>query len=502
MISSGATSIQYYFYFFVFLLAAVLIPLNYPQFFRQPDYAFTLCVTAIFLFILAKSFRVAVIFGIIYFLVKAFLWRILFYLNYSFNGTILETNIFLTTGGFFLAILFGVYLFKRIFITKSKIIEFPLDRYILIYMGFCTLQIFNPGVTLLQGLAGFEKQVVPTMAMYFLARDVFRDKTDLQRFFRIFVIYVIIALSYGLYQQLFGLPEIDNTWFSLQGIHEAQNWFLYGPKGPELRVFSLSGTEFDFLFPIIALVALKAGLLLQCKEFKQEKLTFLLFALLLTFFIFAIPRTAIAGVLIGVVSALTFAGSSKKLVRNIVILAVIVSFTFMPIRNLASTLKLTGIQKHVRLAELVNPLQAETMQRRREDQWRQAVNVGLRNLFGVGLGSGSYSRVTVGERNVFFLGAHSEYLTRLVELGFPGLLLFILLLFSIFMEMIYRFKNSQDPFYQGLIKGIFGVLIAYSAIGIADIPLSHGASSIFFWFLVGILPVIPRIEDQLPVASS
>jgi hypothetical protein len=70
------------------------------------------------------------------------------------------------------------------------------------------------------------------------------------------------------------------------------------------------------------------------------------------------------------------------------------------------------------------------------------------------------------------------------------------------MEMIYRFKNSQDPFYQGLIKGIFGVLIAYSAIGIADIPLSHGASSIFFWFLVGILPVIPRIEDQLPVASS
>jgi O-antigen ligase len=128
--------------------------------------------------------------------------------------------------------------------------------------------------------------------------------------------------------------------------------------------------------------------------------------------------------------------------------------------------------------------------------------VGWRNTLGVGLGSGSYSRVTVGGQGVFFLGAHSEYLTRLVELGFPGLILFIFLLFSIFMEMIYRFKNSQDSFYQGLIKGIFGVLMAYSAIGIADIPLSHGASSILFWFLVGILPVIPQIESKPPVASS
>lgn len=115
-------------------------------------------------------------------------------------------------------------------------------------------------------------------------------------------------------------------------------------------------------------------------------------------------------------------------------------------------------------------------------------------LFGVGIGNYlsaftnyvfSHPELSVGW---VVYGAHSIYLTIGAEMGLAGLLVFALIIISIFRTGLYlhkRFSSPSATYWRYLNAGILAALAAFLVNGLTSNTLLHPRAAVLFWFLVG-----------------
>ena len=135
-------------------------------------------------------------------------------------------------------------------------------------------------------------------------------------------------------------------------------------------------------------------------------------------------------------------------------------------------------------------------------RWGQAVTMFLENPI-LGKGYGAFAMLyeedvaLVGSYVAQYqLGAHSEYLQVMAELGIVGLVAWTWLNFAFLRYGFRAFKRIEDGFYRAIIIGLMAAEISLMAHFIVNNLLNGDAIGVPFWGIYGLLPAVVQIADR------
>jgi len=100
--------------------------------------------------------------------------------------------------------------------------------------------------------------------------------------------------------------------------------------------------------------------------------------------------------------------------------------------------------------------------------------------------------------------AHNQYLQTAVELGLPGLLLFLSILIVFFVTGIRRLRESESGARRALLAGSIAAVAAFTVDAYGSPSWQFGQVSLFFWLALGIGVAcwLPRIKPSREMSSS
>jgi O-antigen ligase len=213
-------------------------------------------------------------------------------------------------------------------------------------------------------------------------------------------------------------------------------------------------------------------------------------------------RTPIAMIGVGVVvlMVLRFYPSYSRifLVIGLVVTLLAVSTFIQANRSFVIRL-LGGDLASIRLVELANPFQANTVVWRIDVKWIPALQMMDRNPIGYGLGATRYSRVN--RDGNLLIAPHNTFLEIGLETGIPGLLLFFFIGLE-FMRWTFILKSQCRPirsirFMPDALLAVFTSALACALVSTVLLD----TASLLVWLIIGITPVINRLVVQAPLET-
>ncbi|MBN4072283.1 O-antigen ligase family protein [bacterium AH-315-F03] len=443
---------------------------------------------------LANSLRAGALFAMVYYCIKPAFGRLAYYLDATF-GTHASSDVLRYSGGLFL-VLICLLVIAKVIHEKRDFVLSKLDMSLLLFMGLSFLSIFNPHNSLFNGLAGFERNVFPTVFLFFVGREVIKTRHDLTVMMRVFAVVALVTVLFGLKHAFGGVFGFETIFLEN---HFAQvgfdGWLTVGLNGVEFRNFSTFFGYMEFTFTLalwmILLLSISDGRVgenrsrlsvrwMQWKTFKWlfGSLSVLLLAL-------TMERTPIMMALVGGLGA-WFMISKKYHRRTIILYSGLVFVAIVTVTALfQQQLEETGIAKLQRLAEMADPSQASSIDDRIDRMWKPTLAVIAANPMGVGVGYGSKT-IARGSSDGFDLHPHNEFLQKAIETGILGAALFTFALWGIFIRLKRQSELSRDRFIKSATAAGCGIVIAFVACGMVNLPFS-GAQGCFFWFVSGAL---------------
>lgn len=450
-------------------------------------------VLVFLIFVLPRGYTLALTLALLLIYFKPLLYRILFYISYFYAGRQLAINdsLFDLVPGCILASL-------GVLGTVTAVTRFPrgkdrwstVDRALLLYIAFASALLLVPGIPATQRIAGYYAQILLVLTMYFAAGMAVRRSEDFYRIFMVFIFAGTCALLYGLYQYFVGLPVIDRFWFDTEGRYLFGNWFIDTGHGLELRYFSVSTGETDFLFPLVVLGILAMGMLgVPRVSIRHRGFLFVMLSLLAFYLALTLSRSPLAMAAVGaaIFSVVRLQSGRRWLAAILLLVATLI------LANAFSVLlpSVSHNQKLQRFLEVGNPFAAASVQERSEVQWQHSMRAFLARPFsGWGIGAGSWTRYS-GE--AMLVAPHNDFLLRLVEGGLGYLLLFICLLAAV-ARALWQGINSAPPGNKPLHAASLAALVAFVVGGMFNLPLTGGTGAMFLWFLIGGIRRLATIE--------
>lgn len=140
-----------------------------------------------------------------------------------------------------------------------------------------------------------------------------------------------------------------------------------------------------------------------------------------------------------------------------------------------------------RTRALANPLQEYSVQKRLQI-WGNIWYYALRHPLGRGQGTTGY--------------AHSYYFQVLGEIGFPGLVVFLLIVGMTFHRGFRVIARSPDPETVELTRLLLSIVFALSVLNLTGTHLHTSPGDIFFWFSLGAISRFHRQLDGAPAAGT
>ena len=135
-------------------------------------------------------------------------------------------------------------------------------------------------------------------------------------------------------------------------------------------------------------------------------------------------------------------------------------------------------------------------------RWGQALLMFLESPI-IGKGYGAFAILyeadasLIGEYTAQFqLGAHSEYLQVLAELGVVGFAAWMWLIIAFFRYGFRALKDIQDSFYRSLIIGLISAELSLLVHFVVNNLLNGDAIAVPFWMIYGLLPTVVNIAKR------
>jgi O-antigen ligase len=352
------------------------------------------------------------------------------------------------------------------------------------------LSIFNPANSLLVGLGGFERNILPNMMILFLTAAVFSQPESAIRFVKVLLIVGLVSCIYAIGQYTLGIYSWEQSWLDrVVFSRSVSGWFTVGLRGIELRIFSVFYGYMDFFFSN----ALIFGLTLACKEWlsagwrRVRIVYFISWALILAL---SLERMPIVMCIASAISLYYLASSPRR--RKVVAWASLTSvgIALAVLQIAGPALKTTGAATLVRLAELSNPLSASSIQDRMDTKWGPALETIRANPLGVGIGYGSQTKANeIAMETDLYVQPHNELIQKILETGIPGCVLYVALLAAIFAPAN-RFRRSSHLLHM-LGAGFVALSVAFWLCGLVNVPFS-GSPGILYWSVAGIVLSLER----------
>jgi O-antigen ligase len=365
----------------------------------------------------------------------------------------------------FLLVLIGLSWFARNAVMKELglFLKTPLNKPILFYMLACVLStgfgIMAGRVELKTGFL-FLLKYLEYFIVFFMMVNHVRNGVQVKRFVLCLFLTAFIVAIVGMFQ----IPGGERVSAPFEGEIGEPNTF-----GGYL------------LF--IGMVA--AGIAAKVKEPKARHLLLLLIVCLVPPFFFTQSRSSY----LAFVPAMMVLGAMTE--RRLIIVGM------LSVGLLLSPLFLPGIVKERILYTFNQPeepgqitigeLRLDTSTSARLQSWQEAArDIAKHPLLGYGV------------TGYPFLDA--QFPRVLTETGLLGLAAFVYLLVSIFRLALQRLRQTEDPFFRGLIMGFIAGFIGLVVHSLGTNTFILVRIMEPFWFFAGIIAVLPMIQAEAPAS--
>jgi len=356
---------------------------------------------------------------------------------------------------------------------------------IMLFSSLAFLSIFNPANSLLVGLGGFERNILPNMMVLLSASFIFTEIADSRRLLKVLLLLGSASCVYGIGQYFSGLYPWEKDWIMDVAFKDSSSgWLTIGLRGVEFRLFSCFYNYMDFTFcnVLIFSLAISYGTILRDKWKRIRHLYILLWSVVLLLSLERMPLL-MSAVAVGLVYYLKSDVHKKK---RIILKVVTCAALFIIGLSLASPiLKNSGAQKLDRLAELANPFAAASIKERIVRNWTPTLETIAANPLGVGIGYGSQTRANpIAARSDFWVEPHNELLQKTLETGIIGGIVFLLLLAAVFRDGLRLSRTNNRVRRLGI--GFVAATIGFWLCGMVNVPFS-GSSGLLYWILAGVV---------------
>lgn len=368
----------------------------------------------------------------------------------------------------FLLVLIGVSWFARNAVMKELglFLKTPLNKPIFFYMLACVLSTgfgFMAGrVELKTGLLYVLKYLEYFIVFFMLVNHV-RNGAQLKRFVFCLFLTAFIVSAIGMLQ----IPGGGRVSAPFEG-----------PVGEP--------NTFGGYLLFIGMVA--AGMAAKIREPKARHLLLLLVACMLPPFFFTQSRSSYLA-FVPALMVLGFMTERRLIIVGLLTVGLILSPLFLP-AIVKDRILYTFNQPEGPGQITIGELRLDTSTSARLQSWQEALQDFTKHPF-LGHGVTGYPFVDAQIPRV------------LTETGLLGLSAFIYLLYSVFKLTLQRLRETDDPYYKGLIMGFtagFVGLIVHS-IGTNTFILVRIMEP--FWFFIGIIVVLPTIAaGQRPAPAE
>jgi len=436
---------------------------------------------------LMRGLRSGAFYALFYFAVKSALWRLAYHLDTS-AGMQPSFDLLAPSGGLFLIVVCVLALVKGL-MERKPFVRHPSEWALIGFITVNALSVLNPQISIFVGLAGFERNIFPTVFLYFVGREAIGTDVDMKTYVRLIFGFGALTAIYAIGHSFQGLWGFEKTFFvDAYNARGLNGWLTFGVRGLEFRPFSTfwSYTESTFtlaLWTILALGAAGAWLGRRLRILRGICVTLMCGALIV-----ALERTPLVMILVGVLVT-AYIASDRMRRRRILMGALAVGVIgYSALTVFEGELAESGVAKLQRLSEMADPSEARSIHDRVERMWKPTLATIVTNPLGVGLGMGSQT-IASGEAKAgssSYIQPHNEFLQKALEGGWLSATLFSAILIGLF----FRFKRKADTsdrksdMAPRLCAVGCGVIAAFVLCGMVNLPFS-GASGNFIWFTLG-----------------
>ena len=361
-----------------------------------------------------------------------------------------------------LLVLFAYVLFERgfrpeIYAERST----TLGAFIALFLsvGFFLMCAVSPSFSI--AVSGY-RAVVQYMLWYFVIIRLFSERGDFMLFYYTMIVMSLLMCLHGIYQFIIAAP-IPSSWVSST------------EQGVRTRIFSITGSPNIMGSFIVMTAPLVAGLLYYYKKLKHKLAALCVLGLMCGAVLFTFSKGAWFGAAIAIVIfavlvdgrliGLMFAGGAAALVA-------------MP--------SVVGRIKYIFTSEYT----VASMAGGRMIRWQTGLDLlnSSNPLLGFGLGRfggavAMQNQVLDTSNGFSYFYMDNYYLKTLVEMGWLGLIAYIILLVAAVVWMLralYKLKGTSDyPLVCGIFAGLCGVLAHCYFENIFEVPYM----SAYFWML-------------------
>ncbi|MNS09298.1 O-Antigen ligase [compost metagenome] len=373
---------------------------------------------------------------------------------------------------------------------------------LVLFIGLNIIEIFNPFMgSIAAGINGF-RQFTLYILLYFLTQVVIERKDQLYRWLVATMVLGAVTGLYGAYQYIYGFPQWDTIWAKMYG---AQGQVI----GDSMRAFSTFSftSTFSHYMVITACAALFAfrirGIGILHRTLAPFYLVCMLMGLGLTFVRSSYMGLMVAGAL-GLIVAGKPEGRWKRMVALFVLAGVLVTVAPKGGQEITRMAEAEGAGELVatRITTLADPAKTGSMSAR-FNAWNNVLTNSIKYPAGVGLGAGSSYRITGNYTVSAFAYTESQHFSMLAELGWPGFILFIWINIAGFLLSLRVYDRLRNPD----LKRMAGVSMMMQA-GLTVAGLTGGTvlftlpGSAFYWTALGIVTVLPRLDDPVPTEEA
>ena len=319
----------------------------------------------------------------------------------------------------------------------------------------------------------------------------FNDSHRIWKTLKFFWIITGISAIYGITQLLRGYTPVELSWIQqLPATMKIAGTSSY-------RLMSSFGSAVDFSAVLVLAMTSLGGVLLVRRERSIWRLC--LYGLMAIALLFTYVRAAWIALLFGGIFLLLAYFWHIRLVRllffpSITIIVLSIGLLLWGTTLIASDLPNAALQE--RIGSLSNPLQDKSMLDR-FDNWSEAWKVVEEHPLGIGIGMTGAASIKYSDNSgLSLITLDNSYLEILVTTGWPGLFLFIILVFSMVTKLVLLPGHLHED--SRLLAICLGSsVISYLVIMFFGEYIELNPARTIVWILAGMAFSLPRILKAL-----
>lgn len=463
------------------------------QFSGFAGFIFLLAISIVFSFIIAQyGFVPGVLIlltstglPVIYFLIFYPKFGTLFYLFLAYIimyvgkfgidfplGTVMDAMIVLFILGLFIQI-------KRK--NEWEIFKGPISVAVFVWIIYNFLEVINPSAESRLAWVYTVRTVAVIMLMYYVFIYNIRTKELVIQIFKMWLVLSFLAALYGLKQQFIGFTDFEEKYLNSDP-NIRQLLFI----GGQWRKFSIFTDPVAFSYNMVVSSLLCIGLMTgPIKTYKKVLLGICAATCLLSMLYsgtrgaFVLPPIAMA-----MFAILRF--NKKVFFMSIIGAMFMAVLIFMPTSNQAIN----------RFQSAFNPSDDASFNVRKINQKRIQPYI-LSHPMGGGLGAtGTWGQRFAPQSFLANFPPDSGYVRVAVELGWIGLLLFCILMFTILRVGIVNYFAIKDPSLKSFSLSLVLIIFAFNIGNYPQEAIVQFPSNVYFYLVSALMVVVRRIDDQ------